>query len=98
MPPAYQLSDLVVACSPPASVFVTGGAMLTARTDFNLQTQTAVHEFIAAGGLERPSFINTTPWQNNPNLSPTVMIDAYSFFSGSVYASAITQNQPRMIT
>lgn len=68
-----------------SKIVVTRGAMETAKTDFKLMTQSNVLEFIANGGLEKPSFINKKEWKNNPDKSVVIMVDAYAFFSGILY-------------
>lgn len=84
--PEYELDDFVRDCTKnPPTVFVTHGAMLTARSDFNLNTQANVLEFIANGGLEKPTYINKKEWENNPNKQVEIMVDAYAFFSGLIY-------------
>ena len=89
--PAYRLSDLVSACAKtPEKVFVIKGAMVTADSDFQLKTQSAVIAFVGNGGLESPSWINTEPWENNPHpqwrssrdVSVVIWVDAHNFFSG----------------
>src|ERR1700682_2516893 len=83
MPPAYRFSDFVASCANRAA-FLTTGARNTALNDFRLRTQKEVLDFIAAGGLGDLS-INTKPWAMNPDKTRVVMIDAYSFFCGSIY-------------
>ena len=84
--PEYDLNDFIHNCGEGTSkVFVTQGAIVTARTDFNLNTQASVLEFIANGGLEKPTFINKKAWENNPDKSVVIMVDAYTFFSGLIY-------------
>jgi hypothetical protein len=79
---AYKLSDLVAACGRAGEVFPTRGALITARTDFNLLTERDVRGFIANGGLEQPKFINKAPWKRNPDPSVLIEVDAYAFYSG----------------
>ena len=59
--------------------------MKTAQSDFKLGTQGQVLGFIGNGGLEKPHFINSTLWKNNPNPDNEIMVDAYNFFSGICY-------------
>ena len=65
MTPAYLLADLVMACEKGAA-FVTRGARATATADFGLLTEAAILAFIAAGGIEAPTYIHTKGWENNP--------------------------------
>ncbi len=83
--PAYIFGSFVAACSTVTSVFVTRGAMETATSDFGLITKATVCSFVANGGLESPTFINTAPWDNNPDPAIPIRVDAYSFFSGFTY-------------
>ncbi len=83
--PSYQLKDLEQGCCVNSSkVIVMRLAKDTARKDFKLKTQDAVVQFIAYGGLENPSFINSKPWENNPDPG-LIMIDAYGFYSGCTF-------------
>ena len=59
--------------------------METARSDFNLNTQESVLSFIGNDGLESPHLINTKAWENNPDTENPIMVDAYGFYSGSMY-------------
>ncbi len=84
--PEYKFDDFVCDCAEgTAKIFVTHGAMETARSDFKLMTQNRVAEFIANGGLEKPIFINKKKWENNTDDSVVIMVDAYAFFSGIIY-------------
>jgi hypothetical protein len=84
--PEYQLEDFVRDCAAGTSkIVIARGAMETARSDFKLATQDKVLEFIANGGLEKPTFINKKEWENNTDNSVVIMVDAYAFFSGILY-------------
>lgn len=84
--PEYNLDEFIHDCEEGTSkVFVAQGAMITARTDFNLNIQASILEFIANGGLEKPTFINKKTWENNTDKSIVIMVDAYAFFSGLIY-------------
>jgi hypothetical protein len=100
--PEYDFNDFIHDCGEGISkVFVTQGAMVTARTDFNLNTQASVLEFITNGGLEKLTFINKKAWENNPDKTIVIMVDAYAFFSGLIYGyiafSYITKTKKWMI-
>ena len=59
------------------------GRLWKARADFNLNTQASVLQFIANDGLDKPEFINSKCWKNNPlRMQGEIMVDAWSFFSG----------------
>lgn len=81
MEAAYDLNDLIKACGEINQVVVLGKAEEFARTHFGLNTKQAVRYFIHNGGLEKPQYINTLPWERNPDPG-LILIDAYSFYSG----------------
>jgi hypothetical protein len=85
MTAAYNLLDLIAACKTNGKVIVLKNALKCAQDDFQLNTQKAVLDFIFNDGLEKPQYINTKPWINNPapdaQLNP-IQVDAYSFYSG----------------
>lgn len=68
--------------------------METAKSDFNLSTQEGVLSFIGNGGLESPCAINTKQWENNPDPNNPIMVDAYDFYSGSIYGYIAFFYQP----
>lgn len=69
--------------------------MATARTDFNLLTQAAVCAFVANGGLNTPTFINSEVWVNNPDPAVRIDVDAYSFYSGTTFGYIAFLFQPK---
>ncbi|MCK5355252.1 MAG: hypothetical protein KAJ63_09050 [Methyloprofundus sp.] len=83
MTPAYNLIDLIHACNEQGQVVLIGNSANSARDDFGLITQKDVLEFIANNGMESPSHINTKHWERNPQPTKPIMVDAYSFYSGS---------------
>jgi hypothetical protein len=82
MDAAYNPKDLITACCGGISqVTVLGKAQKCAQDDFGLNTQKAVLDFICNDGLENLQYINTKPWELNPD--PTlILVDAYGFYSG----------------
>ncbi|SNX59756.1 hypothetical protein SAMN06296273_1190 [Nitrosomonas ureae] len=83
MTAVYILDDFIKSCNRSNEVIVLNSALKFAREDFNLSTNKAILEFIANEGLESPWYINTKPWENNPNKANfSIMVDAYSFYSG----------------
>ena len=82
MPSAYNLNDLIKSCGEINQVVVLRKAENSARDDFGLNTKKAVLYFICNDGLESPHYINTKPWENNPDQSCPIQVDAYSFYSG----------------
>jgi hypothetical protein len=68
----------------PDQVYIPNAVEISARLDFRLQTKAEVKAFIG-NGLEKPEYINTEPWDNNPfKLTHPSDVDAYSFTSGRV--------------
>lgn len=67
MQPTYIFDDFVADCAKghPKAIVISK-AIKTAPADFNLHTSAKVLEFIGNGGLERPHFINSKIWKNNP--------------------------------
>ncbi|MGJ0516009.1 MAG: hypothetical protein ACR65O_09730 [Methylomicrobium sp.] len=82
MATAYDIDELIKACAQKNQVAVLNNAEKCARDDFGLNTKIAVLDFIASGGLETPHYINTKLWENNPDPATSIMVDAYSFYSG----------------
>jgi hypothetical protein len=48
---------------------------------FGLKTKGEIKNFIGNDGLENLNFINTKEWENNPDKSFTILVDAYEFRS-----------------
>ena len=91
----YQLSQFESDCLVgPSKVWVTKGAMITAKSDFNLSTQTQVLDFIGNGGLQSPKFRNSCVWDNNPNPDPLIFVDAYDFYADFNYGYIAFLYQP----
>lgn len=82
MEPHYNFDDLMDACSSGRDVFVHVNAQRDAAECFNLPTRKRLLDFIANNGLEHRKFINSKPWEKNPNPDTTVMVDSYDFYSG----------------
>lgn len=91
---AYDFSEFLDACGLQGAVFVAGGALQTARSDFNLLTSAEVLAFISNGGLEKPSHLNTKNWERNPKPDTPIPVDAYCFFSGFTYGYLAFFHQP----
>lgn len=80
--PYYAIQDFIDACKDKRKVYIIRGAQETAGKDFKLKTDEQILAFIVNQGLEKKEFINTKEWENNPNPSKPVMVDAYHFYSG----------------
>ena len=99
--PAYSLDEFVKDCKHGKKrVFIWKCAVETASIDFNLNSETAVLEFIGNGGLEDPEHQNTNEWRDNPNKSMKIDIDTYRFKTGERkgYIAFFLQPQTNMWT
>lgn len=81
--PYYDLGVFLKACRVSARphVVVLKKAQDDARNDFGLKTSGEILRFIANGGLEQLEFINSKPWENNPDPSKPLIVDGYEFVS-----------------
>lgn len=94
--PTHNMDDFLKACAEGTQkVFVHKGAMETAKSDFNLMTQERVLQFVGDDGLEKPSFINSKPWENNPDPATPIQVDAWGFFSGLLHGYIAFFFQPK---
>jgi hypothetical protein len=77
--PTYNLTDFITCCNEnPEAIHMIGNALKDAQGIFHLHTESDVLEFIANDGLENIKFVNTKPWEKNPD--PTdIFVDAYEF-------------------
>lgn len=79
---SYNFSDFIKACKYKNKIFIDDKACEGAYKYFNLRTDKDILAFIINNGLEYLSFFNTKPWENNPNKTTVIMVDAYEFTSG----------------
>lgn len=84
MSPAYEFERLIQACLD-GSCVILKPAQQDAKQDLDLKTEKAIRAFIAGGGLEKPTFIRSRAWQNNPDKTKEILVDSYSFYSGRVF-------------
>lgn len=92
----YLLGDLINAClRGTSSATVSYKAMESARSDFNINTQDALLNFIGSGGMESPDFIISKKWENNPDKETIIMIDSYNFYTGFLYGYMAFFFQPK---
>jgi hypothetical protein len=83
--PTYSLEDFIVCCDKnPEGIHMIGDTLKDAQNIFHLNTKTAVLEFIANDGLENIIFINTKPWEKNPDPEVKIFVDAYEFMTGGI--------------
>ena len=83
--PEYELPTLIADCGSSGLVWISGGALASAQSDFRLATADEVRAFIADNGLERPRHISTVPWEKNPDPRQVIWVDSYSFYSGPIF-------------
>lgn len=95
MEPHYDFEDFKAACKREHNVVVLKDALAGALTDFNLRTQSAVKQFIANNGLERPQLENSVKWRNNPDPTNPIMVDSYGFYSGPDHGYVAFFFQPK---
>ena len=81
--PCYNFSDFIKACKDKNKIFIYAKAREEACKYFNLHTDKDILAFIINNGLEYLSFFNTKPWEQNPNKTTVIMVDAYEFISGN---------------
>ena len=85
-PASYSIIKFKDACKQGLTkVRVIQGAQKTAKTDFSLNTDKDILNFIGYGGLEKLKFIRTKLWMNNPDHNEPIMVDSYNFYSNSLY-------------
>jgi hypothetical protein len=83
--PTYNLEDFIVCCDKnPEGIHMIGDTLKDAQNIFRLYTKSAVLEFIANDGLENIIFINTKPWEKNPDSTVRIFVDAYEFTTGGI--------------
>jgi len=81
--PYYDVDAFLKACKrwKKPRVVVLKKALDDASNDFGLNTSGEILRFIANGGLEQLEFINSKPWENNPDPSMPMIVDGYEFVS-----------------
>ena len=89
MPPAYRLKDFVAACAA-GQIFVPEAVLDGAGPLLGCDTQQAVADFVANGGMQHHKYKppNTwdgqpSTWDRNPNPEVPVYIDEYEFCYGT---------------
>lgn len=95
--PSYILADFIKACGLGENhVFISEKARITAKADFNLNTQKQILDFIANGGIESPNLQNVKLWENNPDPDNPIWADAYDFFSGFQFGYIAFSFRPKI--
>lgn len=82
MAPFYNFEEFRRICGEePSKVFVSEDAVKDAREYFSLNSRIEILNFINEAELKNLEFKNTKPWENNPDKSNEIMVDAYEFRS-----------------
>jgi len=80
--PYYDFEEFKRACDEDRNnVHPIGDVLKDAEEFFNLRTKTQLLEFISNNGLEDLEFVNPKDWENNPDKSNPIGVDAYEFRS-----------------
>jgi len=79
--PYYNYIDFQNACNNPNDIILINPVPRDANNDFNLNSKSSLLAFITNDGLEDLKFINTKEWEDNPNKSHPLLVDAYEFRS-----------------
>ena len=79
--PSYLFSDFKLCCIENPKSVIPWKDALDDASYFGLKTKSALLNFIGNDGLENLMFINTKKWEENPNKSLTIFVDAYEFTS-----------------
>lgn len=78
----YNFEDFKKSCADDVeNVIPLNPVLKDAMNHFNLSTKSNLLKFINNDGLENLNFINTKPWEKNPDPSNEIKIDAYEFRS-----------------
>jgi hypothetical protein len=81
MQAAYDIEVFIAACGDSLQVAVFDQPENDAREHFGLKNKKAIRAFIFNDGLEKLRYINTLPWEKNPDPGE-ILVDAYGFYSG----------------
>jgi hypothetical protein len=81
----YVLADFITFCRrSPEKVYVFDVALKNAQEIFRLNTELDLLDFIANNGLEEIEPVNTKLWENNPDPTNKIYVDAYQFITGGI--------------
>ena len=79
--PHYNFENFKKACKNKGLISISENVRADADNYFRLRTKKDILDFIENDGLEDLVFINTKPWENNPNKKKIIMVDSYEFRS-----------------
>ncbi|GAI91804.1 unnamed protein product [marine sediment metagenome] len=77
----YNFENFKKACKNKGLISISENVRADADNYFRLRTKKDIIDFIENDGLEDLVFINTKPWENNPNKKKIIMVDSYEFRS-----------------
>lgn len=77
----YNFENFKKACKNKGLISISENVRADADNYFRLRTKKDILDFIENDGLEDLVFINTKPWENNPNKKKIIMVDSYEFRS-----------------
>lgn len=78
MEPAYDLNEFIKACGEVGKVKVLISASKTAHS-LGIYSDPEILKWIDEGAIHKPEYVNTKPWERNPDKTVEILVDAYSF-------------------
>ena len=80
--PKYDIFEFIRCCNENKNdVVPLKSALDDANSYFGLKTKSNLLDFIGNNGLEDLKFVNTKEWENNPDKTIIIFVDAYEFRS-----------------
>ena len=80
--PKYDIFEFIRCCDENKNdVVPLKSALDDANSCFGLKTKSNLLDFIGNNGMEDLKFVNTKEWENNPNKTFKIYVDAYEFQS-----------------
>ena len=80
--PKYDIFEFFRCCNENKNdVVPLKSALDDANSYFGLKTKSNLLDFIGNNGLEDLKFLNTKEWENNPDRTIIIFVDAYEFRS-----------------
>jgi hypothetical protein len=80
--PKYDIFEFFRCCNENKSdVVPLKRALDDANSYFGLKTKSNLLDFIGNNGMEDLKFVNTKEWENNPDKTTPIYVDAYQFRS-----------------
>jgi hypothetical protein len=80
--PKYDIFEFIRCCDENKNdVVPLKSALDDANSCFGLKTKSNLLDFIGNNGMEDLKFVNTKEWENNPDKTFKIYVDAYEFRS-----------------